>query len=395
MTPGRKIPDARDAVRAILDDVIATRRDLHRHPELSTEEHRTQRCIIDRLHALGLDDVREIADTGVTGVVRGGAPGPSLLWRADIDGLPLQEETGLPFASETAGVMHACGHDGHTAIALGLASLLHAQRDRLRGGVRFAFQPAEERIGGARRMIDQGALDGVDRVFGLHIWATDPTGEVRVAPGPIFAAATHFRIIVRGHGGHASAPHETIDPIVVAAHIVVALQTVVSRSVPAHETAVLTVGRLEAGVRGNIIPDEAMMSGTIRTYEPPVLSRMLDRMQEVVAGVSSAFGASCLFDHSTLPAVVNDPACARIVEDAATALLGREHVAPARTTGADDMAYFLERAHGAYFMLGGRPPDGRAFPHHHPKFDFDERCLPLGIELGLRIIENATESQLT
>jgi amidohydrolase len=384
----------RPAVEALVGETIAIRRDLHKHCELSYEEERTQQVVIDRLNALGLDDVRSINKTGVTALVRGARPGPTICWRADMDGLPLDELTGLPFASQN-GAMHACGHDGHVAIALGLAAALSKGRDSLAGSVRFAFQPAEERIGGAQNMIDEGVLEGVDRVFGLHIAADAPIGEVRVTPGAIMAAATHFRIIIRGKGGHASEPHATIDPIVVAAHAIVALQTVVSRSVNPAKTAVLTIGRIEGGKRGNIIPNEVMMSGTVRTFDPDVCERVLSRMDEVLAGVTSAWGASYQFDNSTLPAVVNDAECAALVAGVAGALLGPERVAETKATGSDDMAYFLEARPGCYFFLGaGNESKGITYPHHHPQFDFDEDCLGIGIELGLRIVEQATGSTL-
>jgi amidohydrolase len=392
------LPSPRPAVQAIAGEIVALRRDLHQHAELSNEETRTQGVIVERLRALGVEDVRAVAGTGVTGLVRGvrlRRTGPHLLWRADMDGLPLEEETGLPFASEDPEAMHACGHDGHVAIALGLVDVLQHSRDSLAGTVRFAFQPAEERIGGAQKMIDQGVLDepNVERVFGLHIMSDYPVGQVRVVPGPIFAAGTHFRVIVRGHGGHASAPHATVDPIVTAAHAIVGLQTVVSRSVDPRETAVLTIGRLQGGVRGNIIPDEVMMSGTVRTFEQHVLERVLDRMEEVLRGVGVAFGAEVQFDHSTLPAVVNDPDCAALVERAAASFLGPERVGEARLTGSDDMAYFLRERPGAYFLLGGgNASKGISYPHHHPKFDFDEDCLALGVEVGLRVIEEASGS---
>ena len=390
------LPVARSSVQAIVVDAIAVRRDLHEHAELSTEEHRTQRVIVERLRAAGLDDVRAIADTGVTAIVRGGRPGPNLLWRADIDGLPLDEETGLPFSSRVK-AMHACGHDGHTAIALAMAELLQRSRASLAGSVRFAFQPAEEHVGGAARMIEQGVLEEprVDQVFGLHIWASAPVGHILVRAGAIFAAATHFRIIIRGRGGHAAAPQETIDPIVVAAHAITALQTVVSRSVSSEDRAVFTIGRIEGGVRGNIIPNEVMMSGTIRTFEPRVLKRVLRRIEEILQGVTSGFGASYQFDSSTLGACVNDPESAAMVEAVAAAFVGPERVAETQATGADDMCRFLEERPGAYFLLGGAPASAdHVYPHHHPKFDFDERCIPLGIEMGLRIIENVTGSAL-
>ncbi len=386
----------RPEVAALVDGAVAVRRDLHENAELSTQEHRTQGVILEHLHLLGLDDVRESADTGATAIVRGAKPGPNLLWRADIDGLPLIEETGLPFASREK-AMHACGHDGHVAIALAMAEALQRSRNALSGSVRFAFQPAEEHVGGARRMIEAGIMDEpkVERAFGLHIWAPLLVGDVSVTSGPVFAAATHLRIIIRGRGGHASAPHQTVDPIVVAAQAIVALQTVVSRSVDPEQTAVFTIGRIEGGVRGNIIPNEVMMSGTIRTFEAAVLKRVLNRVDEILRGVTSAFGAEYQLDTSTLRAVVNDPASAALVAGVASALLGPEHVSESRTTGGDDMAYFLEAAPGAYFMLGGgNAARGITWPHHHPKFDFDEACLPIGIELGLRIIEEASSSRL-
>jgi amidohydrolase len=390
------LPTLRPAVSALIDDTVAMRRDLHTHAELSTEEHRTQQVILEQLSALGLDDVRGIADTGVTAIVRGGKPGPNLLWRADIDGLPLMEETGLSFASKN-GAMHACGHDGHVAIGLSLAKILQDARADLAGTVRFAFQPAEERVGGAKRMIDAGVMSDpkVDRAFGLHLWASSPTGEILIVPGPIFAAATHFRIIVRGRGGHASAPHQTVDPIVTAAHVIVALQTVVSRAVDPQETAVVTVGRIEGGVRGNIIPNEVMMTGSIRTFEPATLARVLKRMDAIIAGVTSGFGAEYQFDYSTLPAVVNDAECAALVEAVAAGLVGSERVGPTRATGADDMCHFLNEAPGAYILVGAAPINNeRVYPHHHPKFDIDEAALPLGIELALRVIEAASDSRL-
>jgi len=390
-------PALRPAVAALVEETVAARRHLHRHAELSYEERETQRFIVERLRALGLEDVRTMTQTGVTALVRGGRPGPNLLWRADIDGLPLEEETGLPFASEDPGAMHACGHDGHVAIALGIAAALQQARASLAGTVRFAFQPAEERIGGAQKMIEDGVLEEppVERVFGLHILSSVPAGSIAVAPGAVFAAGTHFRIIIRGRGGHASAPHEAVDPIVVAAHAIVALQTVVSRAVAPSDEAVLTIGRLEGGKRGNIIPDQVMMSGTVRTFDRNVEARVLARMDELLRGVTSAWGATYQFDHSTLPACVNDAECAAIVRRAAVALIGEERVGEARLTGSDDMAYFLEARPGAYFFLGGgNAARGIVYPHHSAKFDFDEACLGLGIELGLRVIEEASGSEL-
>ena len=389
------LPTVRPAVVAMIDDVVATRRELHRHAELSTQEFHTQGVILNWLKSIGAEDVRAAADTGATCLIRGAKPGRNLLWRADIDGLPLEEDTGLPFASQDPGAMHACGHDGHTAIALAMARVLQQSRDSLAGSVRFAFQPAEEHVGGARRMVEEGIMDApkVDHAFGLHIWASAPVGTVLVRAGAVFAAATHFRIIIRGRGGHASAPHQTIDPLVVAAQAITALQTVVSRAVDPEQTSVMTIGRIQGGVRGNIIPGEVMMSGTVRTFDDGVLALVLRRMEEILRGVTSAWGAEYRFDTSTLRATVNDAASAALVDRVARDVVGDANVGEGRTTGSEDMGFFLEAAPGAYFMLGGGNKErGITWPHHHPKFDFDEACLPIGIELGLRVIEAAAAS---
>ncbi len=391
------LPEPRQSLRALARASVTVRRELHRHPELSNKEHRTQKFVLDKLQRMGLEDVRAIGGTGATGLVRGAREGPNLLWRADIDALPIKEETGLPFASEEEGVMHACGHDGHVAIALALAAALQQARDSLAGTVRLAFQPAEEWVGGAQRMIEEGVLEEpkVDRVFGLHIMANYPIGDVRVAPGPVYAAATPIGITIRGRGGHASAPQQTVDPIVVAGHAIVALQTVVSRSVRPSDMAVLTIGTIQAGERPNIIADEVKMSGSIRTFEQNVLERVLARVEEILVGVTVAFGADYEFRHSTIPAVVNDAECAEIVRRVACSYLGEDRVAEDRLAGSDDMAFYLQAAPGCYFMLGGGNKDkGIAHPHHHARFDFDEDCLGLGIEVAVRVIEEATGSSL-
>jgi amidohydrolase len=391
------LPEPRPSLRALARASVTVRRELHRHPELSNKEHRTQKLVLDKLLRMGLEDVRPIAGTGATGLVHGAREGPNLLWRADIDALPIKEETGLLFASEEDGVMHACGHDGHIAVGLALAAALQQARGSLAGTVRFAFQPAEEWVGGAQRMIEEGVLEGpkVDRVFGLHIMANYPVGDLRVAPGPVYAAATPIGITIRGRGGHASGPQQTVDPIVVAAHAIVALQTVVSRSVRPSDMAVLTIGTIQGGERPNIIPDEVKMTGSIRTFEPKVLERVLARVEEILVGITVAWGADYEFRHSTIPAVVNDAECAETVRRVASTFLGEEHVAEDRLAGSDDMAFYLQAAPGCYFMLGGGNKErGITHPHHHAKFDFDEDCLGLGIEIAVRIIEETSGSGL-
>ena len=385
------LPPIRSEVRAIQQSVIAMRRDLHAHPELSWEEHRTQQLILERLREAGLSDVRAIARTGATALVKGAQKGRCVLWRADIDALPIPESSGLEFASRTANVMHACGHDAHTAIALGLASLLQGMRADLHGSVRFVFQPAEEAAGGAPACIEEGVLDEpkVTRVLGLHISADIPLGAINVAPGPFFAAPTYFKVVITGRGGHAAAPHQSVDAILVAAHAITALQSIVSRSVSPTDTAVVTVGTLNAGFRSNVIAESATMSGTIRSYTPQVRELVLTRVHEVLHGVCMAFGATFKLDHSTsCPPLVNDAEVARFVAAEAEDYFGPGQVYGLPTMGADDMAEFLARRPGCYFWLGARnEAKGIVGRHHDSAFMIDEDAIPLGMEFGLRLIE--------
>jgi amidohydrolase len=371
---------------------VALRRDLHRHPELSWHEKRTQEVVLERLRTWGLEDARPIADTGATALVRGAGSSRTLLWRADMDALPVEERNEVEYASTVPGVMHACGHDGHVAIALGLARLLHEGRRELAGSVRFVFQPAEESAGGARRCIEEGVLEepAVDAALGLHISADAPLGSVIVMAGPAFAAPTAITITIRGRGGHAAQPHQAVDAIVVAAQAVVALQTVVSRSTDPADTVVLSIGTIEGGERHNIIAEQVRMKGTIRTFDDKVLGRTLKRVEGVLAGVTAAMGAEYEFGHYTsCPVLVNDATMTALVKREASVFFGEEGLLRrAPSTGADDMAYFLEKVPGCYFYLGAQPRErSRRFPHHHPRFDFDERALTIGLEFALRLVE--------
>ncbi len=381
----------RPEVMALRERVVATRRDFHEHPELSWHETRTQRVILERLRALGLADVHAIARTGATALVQGARPGPCVLWRADMDALPVPEKSSLPFASKTENVMHACGHDTHMAIGLGLAEALQQKRDDLAGSVRFVFQPAEEAAGGAQACIADGVLDAprVDVALGLHISADIPLGTINVAPGPFFAAPTAFRITIQGRGGHAAAPHQSVDAVVVAAYVVTALQTVVSRSLPPSETAVLTVGKIAGGYRGNVIAESATMTGTIRSYTDAVRESMLRRTEDIVAGVCASFGATYTFDHQTsCPPLVNNPEIAAFVRETAEEYFGEGNILAAPTMGAEDMGVFLEKRRGCYFWLGARNERrGIAGRHHDPAFIIDEDALMVGVEFGLRLIE--------
>jgi len=392
--PLGRLPQVRSEIQALTPRVVETRREFHAYPELSWKETETQRRILDRLRAIpGLTDIRPIALTGATALLKGGKGGKTVLWRADIDALPIPERSSEPFVSRNEGVMHACGHDAHIAIALGLVEALAAKREKLSGSVRFVFQPAEEAAGGAQRCIEDGVLESpkVDRALGLHISADIPIGMVNVAPGPFFAAPTAFKAVIEGRGGHAAAPHQSVDAIVVAAHAVVALQTVVSRSVAPPDAAVLTIGKLQSGFRGNVIAESATMTGTIRSYEDRVRELMLQRVEQILGGVCAAFGATYRFSHNTsCPPLVNDPGVAAFVVDQAARLFGAANIVAAPSMGADDMADFLRARPGCYFWLGARnEAKGIAGRHHDPGFAIDEDALPLGMELGMRLIEGS------
>lgn len=359
-------------------DLIALRRDIHSHPELSGEEARTGNLVATILEEGGLEVRRGVAGTGVLATVRGRASGRNVLIRADMDALPIHETNDVPYRSTVPGVMHACGHDGHTAVAVMVARALQAQADFLNGNVRFAFQPAEERLGGAERMVAEGVMDDppVDAVLGLHLWNYLPAGVVGLRSGPIFASADELEIVVRGRGGHGALPHEAVDAIVAASHVVVTLQSLVSREVSPLETAVLTLGTIRGGTAFNIVADEVLLSGTLRTFRDEVRDYLLRRCSEVAQGVASALRGSVSFRiRSSCPPVVNDGRVADLVREAAAEALGSGAVVEVDpSTGADDIAYFLQRAPGCYFLVGSAPPGG-VRPHHTSRFDIDERAL--------------------
>jgi amidohydrolase len=367
--------------------LVELRRDLHRYPEIAHQEHRTAGVIAERLRQLGLDDVRTgVGQTGVVGVLRGRGAGKTILLRADIDGLPLVEtDRGQPYRSRNEGVHHACGHDGHIAILLTVAEILAAQRSTLNGSVSFVFQPAEERVGGAVGMIEDGALDPrPDACFGLHLWNNLQVGKVDVRPGPVFASSDAFLITLRASGGHAAMPHQVPDPVVAAAQLIVALQTVASRDTPPMEPSVLTIGSIHGGTAPNIIPTRVELHGTLRAFEPAVRERLLGRVRDLADAVPALFGVeSSLEMTDCCPACVNDAAMAELVHRAATRVVGAASVSSdQRTTGADDMSLFLNAVPGAYFLVGSANAErGLASPHHSPTFDFDEDALDVGVNV--------------
>ncbi len=367
-----------------LERLVADRRHFHQYPELGYREEGTARYIADRLQHLGYAVTTGVGRTGVVGIRECGPRGRSVLIRADMDALPINEDTDLSFASMTPGVMHACGHDGHMAVGLAVAARL--AHTSLRGTVKLVFQPAEEGGGGAAAMIRDGVLKNpvVDAALGIHLWSDLPTGTVAITPGPVFASVDNFTIEITGRGGHAAAPHQTVDPIVVAAEIVTALQTIVSRRRDPAQPAVLSVTEVHAGTTHNVIPESAELRGTVRTYSAEFRARILQLMEDLVAGIAAAAGASAAVHCQRLyPTTVNDPAVAsRMTEAAATFLTKHQIRSDYRTMAAEDMAFFLERVPGCYAFVGcGNAKKGTDRPHHSPRFDLDEDALPVAVEL--------------
>lgn len=366
------------------DRLVADRRHFHQHPELGYQEERTAAYIADRLERLGYAVRTGVARTGVVGVRQTGKGGRAVLIRADMDALPVTEATDLPFRSTTPGVMHACGHDGHMAVALAVAERL--ARVSPTGTVKVAFQPAEEGGAGAAAMIRDGVMENpaVDVAIGIHLWSDLPTGTVAITPGPVFASVDNFTIEITGRGGHAAAPHQTVDPIVVAAEIVTALQTIVSRRRDPADPAVVTVTGIHAGTTHNVIPETARLVGTVRTYSADFRDRIPRLVEDLVTGIATAAGASAKVHYDRLyPTTVNDTAiAARMTEAAATFLERRQIRSDYRTMAAEDMAFFLERVPGCYAFVGcGNADKGTDRPHHSPRFDLDEDALFVAAEL--------------
>lgn len=357
------------------------RRDFHAHPELGFQEVRTASIVARELSQLGLEVTGGVAETGVVALLEGGKPGPVVMLRFDMDALPVQEETGAAYASQNPGVMHACGHDGHTAIGLTAARLLYAHRDRLSGAIKFVFQPAEEGLGGAERMIQEGVLQSPrpDYALALHLWNEKPLGWLGINGGPTMAAADTFRVLVRGRGGHGAVPNLAIDPVAASAQVITALQTIVSRNVSPLQAAVISVTTLRAGEATNVIPGYAELTGTIRTFEQEVRQVVLQRFEEVVQGVSASLGCQAEVQLNRLaPAVVNDPMIAERVRQSAQNLLPGSTLDPAYASMvSEDMAYFLEEIPGCFLFVGSANAEkGLDAAHHHPRFDFDEEALP-------------------
>jgi len=368
------------------------RRNFHMHPELGFKEIRTGGIVAKELETLGIEVTKGVGKTGVVGLLEGGKSGPTLLLRFDMDALPILEDTGAEYASQNPGTMHACGHDGHTAIGLTVAKILNAHKSKLAGTIKFCFQPSEEgnngeEIGGAEMMMKDGVLENpkVDMTLSLHLWNEKPLGWVHVAKGPIMAGAEEFKVKIIGKGGHGAIPEAAVDPIVCAAQIVSAAQTIVSRNISPTETAVVSFTVINGGTAFNVIPQEVTMEGTIRTFEPQVRERVVGRFEELIKGVASAMGCQAEVNVKRLtPALINaNEVTAKVQETTRRVLPQAVHDnMPYLTMGAEDMAFMQEKVDGCYFFVGSNNAEKHLdYGHHHPKFDFDEQALINGAAL--------------
>jgi amidohydrolase len=383
----------RPAIRELEDQIIGWRRQIHQRPELGFKEQLTADFISTLLTSWGIEHQCGIAKTGIVAVIEGTQPGPVLAIRADMDALPIYEENQVPYRSQHDGVMHACGHDGHVSIALGTAHYLAHHRDSFAGTVKIIFQPAEEGPGGAKPMIEAGVLTNpdVDAIIGLHLWNNLPLGTVGVRSGPLMAASEFFRCTIHGKGGHGAIPHQTVDSVVVGAQIVNALQTIVSRNVDPTKSAVVTVGEFHAGTALNVIADSARINGTVRYFDPAYERLFPERIEQIVSGICHSFGATYSLDYEALyPPVINDEAIAHLVRSVALSVVETPAgvVPQCQTMGGEDMAFFLQEVPGCYFFLGSANADkALAYPHHHPRFNFDESALAVGVEMFARCVE--------
>ena len=369
----------------ILTEVVATRRDLHRHPELGFEEHRTAGMVAERLRGLGFEVTTGIGKTGVVGVLRGARPGKTIMLRADMDALPLDEENDVPYRSQTKRIMHACGHDGHVAMLLGAARAVMDRRAEVAGTVCFLFQPAEEGQGGAKAMIEDGVLErfGIERAYGLHLSSAHPVGQLGFREGPFYASSDSIEITVEGKGGHGAAPHTSIDPVYVASQFVVALQQVVSRNIDPLQPAVVTIGAINGGTTHNVIPSRVRLLGTVRAFDARVREKMAERIERVLRGICESSGATYAFEYLwRYPVTSNDTEQTRYARALAQRVVGEPRVTDVpKLMGAEDFSFFAERVPACFFSLGSKGGPSSRFPHHHARFDIDEGALETGVRM--------------
>lgn len=363
--------------------VIDMRREFHMYPELSWQEIRTSKRIKEELESMGIS-YESVGGTGIVATVKGGKEGKTVALRADIDALEVQQLNEVPYRSNHEGIMHACGHDGHAAMLLGAAKILNEIKGEIKGVVKFFFQPAEEVAQGAKKMIEEGVMEGVNGIFGLHLWVDIPCGTVSIQEGPRMASADIFKIIVKGKGGHGSMPHQGIDTVLAASAIVMDLQSIVSREVSPLESVVVSVGSLHSGTRFNVIASEAVMEGTTRCFNPEIRKSLSPMMERIVKNTASSYRATATLDYTYMtPAVINDPISSAIGEKSVEKLLGQEGVVRFKEImGAEDYSFFLEKAPGALAFIGAGNKKGEYnYPHHHGRFDIDEDALQIGTAL--------------
>lgn len=386
---GEGMDSLEQAIQNSAKQVVLWRRHLHEHPELAFCEYDTSQFVYDTLQSFSGLLVSRPTKTSVMARLIGKRPGKVVAFRADMDALPIQEENDFPFASKNPGVMHACGHDGHTAILLATASVLCQFQHVLTGEVRFLFQHAEELFpGGAKEMVAAGVMRDVDVVVGAHLWSTLPVGQVALASGPLMAAPDTFEITVLGQGGHAADPHETIDPIVIGAQIVTNLQQIVSRSIDPFDPLVVSVTQFHAGTADNVIPKTAKLVGTVRSFDLAMREQVADRMEQITKGICVAHGADyCFAFHNGYRPVINDPQVTNHLEQILISSFGRDAIVKAnQTMGGEDFSAFLQAAPGAFFFIGAANPEkGITFPHHHPRFTVDEDALLIGVKAYVQI----------
>jgi len=375
-------------VKLIKNYIVSTRRNIHKHPELSFQEYRTSELVADELEKFDILVERNVGKTGVVGILKGGSPGKTVALRADMDALPIQETGNVPYKSINDGVMHACGHDAHTAMLLGAAKVLSKHKENIKGIIKFIFQPAEEGYGGAKFMIKDGAIDEVDQIYGLHVWNYQKSGTVGVQTGPVMAAADMFTIKIKGIGGHGAAPQGTVDCIVISAYLIQSMQTIVSRNTNPLESTVLTFGQINGGYNFNIIADEVILKGTTRAYTEENRSLIKMRMKEIIKGIEKMFSAKIDLEYKDgYPPVINDDLVTSNLQNIAKSVVGKNVIPPYLSMGGEDFSYFANVVPGCFFFLGSAPKDREPMstPQHCSHFDIDEDSMLIGSSIFVKI----------
>jgi amidohydrolase len=384
-------PNIRPEIMKLKDSIIATRRDIHKHPELAFEEVRTAKIVAERLESLGISIQENVGKTGVVGVLECNGNGPTIALRADMDALPIQETGDLPFKSVHDGKMHACGHDAHVATLLGVAEVLSKMKSTLNGRLKFIFQPAEEGEGGAKYMIDDGALDGADAIIGAHMWNYQEVGTIGVKSGPVMAAADGFDIQIKGVGGHGAAPQGTVDAIVVASHLIQSFQTIVSRNTNPLESTVVTVGTIHGGSNFNVISDSVHLEGTTRAYSEENRQLIKTRLHDIVDGTAKMFGADITLQYwDGYPPTINDANVTKRVFEASQNIVGKGATEPYLSMGGEDFSYFAQKVPGCFFFIGSSPKGKplMSVPHHCSHFNIDEEAMLIGASVFVNMVES-------